>query len=278
MKTLEDKIKFAIHLLQAAERKAAEAGQPVEICYSGGKDSDVILELARMAKINYRAIYKNTTIDPPGTIKHCKERGVEMIRPKATFGELIAKQGIPSRIRRFCCGDLKEYKILDYAVVGVRKDESSARNARYDEPEECRVYSKNSKCRFYYPLLWWTKEDVAEFVRLRNIRCHPLYYDKKGNFHPERRLGCMCCPLASRNNRLAEFHKHPNMVKYYVRYAQRYLDNHPSSPMHKYVRNAYEWFVLHLFYDNLAQFKEFLRGGGFVRRRSGLQKVAGTIF
>ena len=50
MKTLEDKIKFAIHLLQAAERKAAEAGQPVEICYSGGKDSDVILELARMAK------------------------------------------------------------------------------------------------------------------------------------------------------------------------------------------------------------------------------------
>ena len=61
---LQKKVDFAIRLLQGAEKMAEKVGQPVEICYSGGKDSDVILELARMSGIKYRAIYKNTTIDP----------------------------------------------------------------------------------------------------------------------------------------------------------------------------------------------------------------------
>lgn len=113
---LQKKVDFAIKLLQAAEKKAAEVGQPVEICYSGGKDSDVILELAKMSGINYRAIYKNTTIDPPYTIKHCKEKGVEIVNPKITFLQIVAKESPPTRRARICCSHLKEYKILDVAV------------------------------------------------------------------------------------------------------------------------------------------------------------------
>lgn len=82
MKTLKEKIDFAIKLIQSAAAKAKEVGQPIEVCYSGGKDSDVILELVRMAKVEYRAIYKNTTIDPPGTIKHSRERGVEIMKKR----------------------------------------------------------------------------------------------------------------------------------------------------------------------------------------------------
>ena len=99
MKTLKEKIDFAIKLIQSAEAKAKQVGQPIEVCYSGGKDSDVIMELVRMAKVEYRAIYKNTTIDPPGTIKHCRERGVEIMRPKYSFGQIIQKTGFPSRYR-----------------------------------------------------------------------------------------------------------------------------------------------------------------------------------
>ena len=62
---LSKKIKDSVTLLQTMCR-----GKTVELCYSGGKDSDVILELAKMAGIRFRAIYKNTTIDPPGTIRH----------------------------------------------------------------------------------------------------------------------------------------------------------------------------------------------------------------
>lgn len=68
---LSKKVERAIKLLQSIPQHNDE---PIEIAYSGGKDSDVILELARMAKINFKAIYKCTTIDPPGTIKHCMEK------------------------------------------------------------------------------------------------------------------------------------------------------------------------------------------------------------
>ena len=218
---LQKKVDMAIKLLKAAEKKASEVNQPLEICYSGGKDSDVILELAKMAGVNYRAIYKNTTIDPPGTIKHALDMGAEMIRPKETFAELVKRLGFPSRRLRFCCSILKEYKILDYAVVGVRADESIKRKERYKEPEQCRVYSAKEKVRQYFPILNWSIEDVAEFLKERNVKCAPVYYDEKGNFHPERRLGCMCCPLKSRKQRLDDFKAHPNFVKIYLNYYQK---------------------------------------------------------
>ena len=69
---LQRKVDRSVKLIQAAGKVAKEHGQPLEICYSGGKDSDVILELARMSGVEYRAIYKNTTIDPPGTIAHAR--------------------------------------------------------------------------------------------------------------------------------------------------------------------------------------------------------------
>ena len=62
---LNRKIDFAITLLQSIPQDG-----PVELSYSGGKDSDVILELARMSGIKFEAIYKNTTIDTSGTIAH----------------------------------------------------------------------------------------------------------------------------------------------------------------------------------------------------------------
>lgn len=88
---LQRKINRAIHLISAA----GADGQTVEVAYSGGKDSDVILELTKMAGINYQAIYKNTTIDPPGTIKHAKDNGAMIVKPQHTFFELVAMNGAP---------------------------------------------------------------------------------------------------------------------------------------------------------------------------------------
>ena len=58
MKTLDKKISQAIKMLKSIP------SNEVELCFSGGKDSSVILELAKMAGISYRAIYKSTTIAP----------------------------------------------------------------------------------------------------------------------------------------------------------------------------------------------------------------------
>ena len=100
---LKKKVDQAIRLLQTSCK-----GKEVELCYSGGKDSDVILELAKMAGINYRAIYKSTTIDPEGTIAHVKSKGVEIRRPKMSFLEIVKKKGMPTMRARFCCEILKE--------------------------------------------------------------------------------------------------------------------------------------------------------------------------
>lgn len=78
-KKLKKKVEQAVKLLQVCYKVA---GEPLEVAYSGGKDSDVILELAKMAGIEYKAIYKNTSIDPPGTIKHAKENVKRSEGPK----------------------------------------------------------------------------------------------------------------------------------------------------------------------------------------------------
>lgn len=92
MSDLLEKEKRAIKLLRTVA-KTTEGD--IELSYSGGKDSDVILTLAQMAGIPYRAIYKNTTIDPPGTIAHCKAKGAEIIRPKKSFFQIIEQKGFP---------------------------------------------------------------------------------------------------------------------------------------------------------------------------------------
>ena len=259
-KELTRKVEQAIKLIQAAGKIAKEHGTILEICYSGGKDSDVILELARMSGVEYRAIYKNTTIDPPGTIKHAQENGVEIARPKMTFREIIEKRGIPGRLRRFCCEVLKEYKISDYAVVGVRRDESVARKERYQEPEQCRVYNNKEKARLYYPLLEFTADDISEFIVERGIKCHPLYYDEQGRFHVERRLGCMGCPLVTPKQRIKEFHEHTGMVRLYIRAAQKFLDAHKESKMMAYIDNACEWFVMSIYCDSKEDFMLRFKG------------------
>ena len=256
---LQRKVDFAIKLLQSAERKAAESNQPLELCYSGGKDSDVILELAKMAGIKYRAIHKCTTIDAPGTLKHVQENNVEIVRPKETFFQLIKRKGLPSRTVRFCCSFLKEYKILDYAIVGIRADESAKRAKLYKEPEQCRVYSKNEKVRQYLPILNWTKNDVTEFIMERGIKCHPLYYDEDGTFHVERRLGCMACPIAHQSHRIKEFKKFPNLIRCYIRSASYYFDNHYNNKNRRgqrLFRNVYEWFTMTVFCDTMEEFRE----------------------
>lgn len=243
---LQKKIDAAIRLLRVYDNP----DEPMEIAYSGGKDSDVILQLAKEAGVNFRAIYKNTTIDPPGTIKHAEHMGVEVHRPKKTFFQLVAEKGMPNRQRRFCCNVLKEFKILDRVVIGVRREESPKRAERYKEPTICRTYGNGCHTEQILPILEWTTLDVAEFLHDRKIQCAPVYYDERGRLHPERRLGCVGCPLASKENRLAEFSTYTGMVKLYIRACKQFFTTHPNSKAVKDNNNdPFAYFARNVFYD-----------------------------
>ena len=250
-KELQKKVDFAIKLLQSIPQDG-----DIELSYSGGKDSDVILELAKMAGIPYRAIYKATTIDPPKTIAHAREMGAEVVRPKKTFFQLVSEFGYPNRFQRFCCSVLKEYKICDRAVQGIRRSESRKRAEKYKEPEVCRVYSAKEKVKVYLPILEWTDEDVAEFIKERNIKCHPLYY-QGGQFDVTQRLGCMGCPLASRKKRIQFFKENPKWLKAWIRAGQKwYISEAYQNGNSKYhFKDAFEAMGYLLFCDNMEDFK-----------------------
>ena len=240
--TYEKKIEAAIKLIQNIPQDG-----PIELCYSGGKDSDVILELARMAGVPVVPIYKQTSIDPPGTTKHAKEMGVEIRRPKETFFQLVERKGNPSRFKRFCCEVLKEYKIYDRAIVGIRRSESTKRAARYKEPEVCRIYPGGDTARQYFPILEWTDADVERFIKERGIKCAPVYYDEDGVFHVERRLGCIGCPLKS-DNGLSDYRKYPKFLKAQIKAYQRFLDKHTTSNWYKRIDgSAINGFFYYLF-------------------------------
>lgn len=245
---LTRKTEQAVRLIQLS----GADGEVVEVAYSGGKDSDIILDLTRKAGIKHRAIYHNTTIDPPGTIAHVKEQGAEIIRPEKSFFQLIEENGMPNRFQRSCCRLLKEYKTLDRCIQGVRKDESTERDKNYNEPTECRVYGKGKKkstVEAFYPILYWTDEDVLNYISRHGVKIHSLYYREDGTIDHKRRLGCMCCPLAYYKKRLEYFRRFPGMVRLYVHAAQKFRDAHPDIDTVQKYRDVYEWFTREVFFE-----------------------------
>ena len=275
-KEFEKKVDQAVKLLQVCFKAA---GEPLEIAYSGGKDSDVILELARMSGIEYRAIYRNTTIDPPGTIKHAMENEVEIRRPKESFLTLMKRKGYPSRLRRFCCEVLKEYKILDSTVMGIRKCESVKRSKRYSEPTECRIYgSKKNHVNAIYPILDWSDEEELEFIKERGIKLHPLYYREDGSIDITKRLGCMCCPLKYYKKRLQDFKQYPGMVKAYLRCGNEYLKSHQESKMAKQYSDVYQLFVANAFFDKYNDYTKAKLGGGIFSDKTDYKRMIEDYF
>lgn len=259
MSELADKERRAIKIL-----RMYRGDGPIEVSYSGGKDSDVILTLTKMAGIPYRAIYKNTTIDPPGTVQHCKDNGVEVVMPKESFFDLIEKNGFPNRFARHCCRVLKEYKVLDSAIHGIRKSESTKRASRYKEyakqpnddllfdiaedikePIVCRNYSKSERVNVFLPILDWSDNDVVNFIKAHSLQCHPLYYES-GEFNVKCRVGCIGCPQAA-DKGLATFRKYPKMAKQWIKAGQRFIDGHPDSVTANRFNDGYEYFAAHLF-------------------------------
>ena len=99
---LEDKVIKSQLLIRHAFRHAKWQGEQLELAYSGGKDSDVMLDLCRTSvpKVEVCAIHRCTTIDAPYTLKHCLDNGVEILRPRKDFAHCIQGSGFPTMFTR----------------------------------------------------------------------------------------------------------------------------------------------------------------------------------
>lgn len=149
-RTLEQKIEDSKRALRlAADMSKTYYNAPLIICYSGGKDSSVLLHLAESCLANDEMEVQNshTTVDAPETVyfirdefKRLNEKGIkaEIIyakdkdgNPETMWNIIPRKLMPPTRIVRYCCQILKETSTPNrLACLGVRADESRKRQGR----------------------------------------------------------------------------------------------------------------------------------------------------
>lgn len=197
-----DKVAIAI-----ARLKEFEPPEGYYLAYSGGKDSDVILALAKMSGVKFDAHYNLTTVDPPDLVYHIrKHKEVEIHRPKESMWKLIVRKHMPpTRLKRYCCEILKERGGTGRTVMtGIRSEESLKRSKR-GMIERCyKDYTKT----YLHPIIDWKFEDVWQFIRENKIEYCKLYDE---GF---KRLGCIMCPYS--NNRM-EAKRFPKIAEAYHR-------------------------------------------------------------
>ena len=130
----------------ASEMSLRYYGKPLICTYSGGKDSDVMLELFMRSGIPFEVHNSHTTVDAPQTVYHIRKKfhdlelkGIKCTIEMPTYcGERITmwtliprKKMPPWRRMRYCCSVLKENGCANRMIsTGVRWDESAARKDR----------------------------------------------------------------------------------------------------------------------------------------------------
>ena len=124
-----DKVQEAIELL-----RKHEPPEGYYLCFSGGKDSVVIYELAKRSGVKSDAHHNITTVEPPELVKFIHDFYPDVIQdhPPLSMYQLIVINKIPpTRLIRYCCRELKErggrgrFKLL----VSARKNHRAVLNA-----------------------------------------------------------------------------------------------------------------------------------------------------
>jgi phosphoadenosine phosphosulfate reductase len=249
---IRDKTKISLARIREFEAMALNINPAgYYVCVSGGKDSSVIQELCVMAEVKCEFVHNHTSVDHPKTVYFVREEKkrmealgytfrIEVPRysdgTQKTMWNLIIKKGLPTRLSRYCCADLKEIgSIGRYCITGVRWSESPARSHRglheevaHTKAERVILNNDNDmrrklseacipKRKFVLnPIIEWKDSEVWDFIKMRNVPINPLYsegYD---------RVGCIGCPLSSKCRK--ELDNNPKYKEMYFRATVKHFE------------------------------------------------------
>ena len=269
--TLKEKEKRAIEVLKSFEPN----DEPYHLCYSGGKDSDVIRILAQLANVKHELHHNLTSVDAPETVYYIKSipnMHIDIPHDKCgnrvSMWSLIVKKGIPpTRLIRYCCSELKEKGGEGHLkITGVRKQESVNRNKNgglvkiLKKPVTVQKIAEEFGAEYDVNnsggLVMNMDNDenrrlVEHCYRTTNTMVNPIidwtesdvweflkYYGCKANPLYEcgkSRVGCIGCPMATHQKRLDEFKQYPKYKQLYINAFDKMLEAHPS-------RDYYTWY------------------------------------
>lgn len=257
------KVERSIEQMRLASRMSERYySKPLLLCYSGGKDSDTLVELARMSGIRFEVQHSLTTADAPETVKHVRatfarleDDGIKCSiihptykgKPVSMWSLIPQKLMPPTRIVRYCCAVLKETGGRGRAIcTGVRRAESNARSGRKFANNFSR--SRHEALDFEDAADLFEHADSfaehdSDFLRSCRMRGSTAFQpilewldDDVWQFLFERRVptnplyaegfkrvGCVGCPMADRRRR-RDFERWPQYAEAYKRAFSKMLD------------------------------------------------------
>ncbi|MCM1009091.1 MAG: phosphoadenosine phosphosulfate reductase family protein [Ruminococcus flavefaciens] len=259
-----EKERIAIERLRAFEPEA----EPYWLCYSGGKDSDVIRILAQLAGVRHEIHHNLTSVDAPETIYYIRSiPDVHIDIPHDKNGDrismwsLIVKKGIPpQRNRRYCCEALKEqggkYR---KKIIGVRAAESRGRAERsglvniVGKPKTVQRTAESFGAKYEINntggLVMNMDNDenrrlVEHCYRTASVMVNPIidwtdsdvweflrHYGCEANPLYQcglKRIGCIGCPMQTSRRMIQEFDLYPKYKDLYIRTFYKMLKEHPE--------------------------------------------------
>lgn len=258
---VRDKVKIAIDRLRTFE--------PLEgyyLAFSGGKDSQCIYHLAKEAGVKFDAHYHITTADPPELVYFIRENypDVSFDKPSTTMWKLIEKKGLPTRLKRHCCANLKEGGGEGrICVTGVRWAESTRRKANraafevlMSKAKDNHLFNDNDEGRRLFenciqkgkrivnPIIDWEDADVWEYIHSRGLKYCKLYDE---GF---KRLGCIGCPMSGKKRMEKEFLRWPKYKEAYKRAIARFIPGYLErckqkgrEPIYTTVDEWFNWWI-----------------------------------
>lgn len=245
--TLREKMKHSIQLLKKAEKLSLmyDPEDGYFCAFSGGKDSQALYHITQLSGFKFKPHFSPTTVDPPALIKFIRRNYPDVIFgrvEKNIYDMAVEKQILPTQRVRWCCAEYKEMAGAGkVTLIGIRHAESVRRSKRNEveisnrkfsgnfeqftkwQEEKIRKKYKNlNQDQFSYdqqqqvrciggkdsilvsPIIDWTERDVWEFLNKVCEVPHCELYDK--GYH---RIGCICCPMSSRKQKLKEIEDYP---------------------------------------------------------------------
>ena len=257
--TMQKKILHSVDLVRKAERLALsyDSENGYYNTFSGGKDSQCLYHIVKLAGVTHKTHMNLTSVDPPEVIRFVRTHypDVELIKPKDSIFNIAVKRRILPTMRvRWCCEEYKEMagegKVT---LIGIRHSESARRAKRNEVEISSRKFSGDLD-----GLETYRKEQASKPRRGRNAKAEPvtivnadgervlgcihgketllispiidwtdddvwMFLNTLGISHCElydqgwHRIGCINCPMSSTKQKMKENERWPHVKRNWIR-------------------------------------------------------------